>query len=214
MKKPVGKRSGIQIIAGVVIAIAAVVLLLLFREDSTSDYIKSVEKRRRDLNQFMSSSAESPFEIVQRQSFTGLDYFPIDPDYRVNAKLTLLDKNEDPIEVLMTDGGIDTYIRYGWVDFQIEKQTYRLLVLKSREGQITNRLFLPFRDETSGSETYGGGRYIDIYQKGDTELTIDFNKAYNPYCVYNIAYICPVPPPENLLPISVPAGEKMYPSPV
>ena len=69
---------------------------------------------------------------------------------------------------------------------------------------------MAFWDQTSGAETYGGGRYIDLFQQREHEITIDFNLAYNPYCVYDYSYSCPLPPAENRLTVPVRAGEKMY----
>ncbi len=69
--------------------------------------------------------------------------------------------------------------------------------------------FLPFRDRTSGSETYGAGRYLDIEPSDDGTATIDFNEAYNPFCAYNDAYACPLPPPENWLQVRIEAGERL-----
>jgi uncharacterized protein (DUF1684 family) len=71
-------------------------------------------------------------------------------------------------------------------------------------------LFIPFRDKTSGSETYSSGRYLDLEESGGDEYELDFNKAYNPYCAYNMSYTCPVPPRENILPVMISAGEKNY----
>jgi len=71
-------------------------------------------------------------------------------------------------------------------------------------------LFLPFSDTTNGNETYIGGRYIDCRIQKDLEWTIDFNKAYNPYCAYNYKYSCPIVPMENDLPIAIIAGVKKF----
>ena len=70
-------------------------------------------------------------------------------------------------------------------------------------------LFIPFTDKTSGIETYGGGRYIDLVLSDivNKTCTIDFNKAYNPYCAYTAGYNCPIPPKENDLPVAIKAGE-------
>ncbi len=79
-----------------------------------------------------------------------------------------------------------------------------------------DHLFLPFTDLTSGEESYGGGRYIDLETTGiiNNRLVIDFNKAYNPYCTYSDGYNCPIPPRENDLPVAIRAGEKAFAKPV
>ena len=87
---------------------------------------------------------------------------------------------------------------------------------KPQEGEIVavgpggeNGLFVPFTDATSGRETYGGGRYLDLPERADGTYVLDFNAAYHPYCVYDPAYSCPVPPPENRLALAVTAGERL-----
>jgi uncharacterized protein (DUF1684 family) len=78
------------------------------------------------------------------------------------------------------------------------------------EGERTiTRLFVPFGDLTSGSETYGGGRYLELERTSTTLYDLDFNRAYHPFCVFNIAYVCPVPPPENRLNVAIRAGERL-----
>jgi uncharacterized protein (DUF1684 family) len=79
----------------------------------------------------------------------------------------------------------------------------------AEEGSNGERLFVPFADETSGRETYGAGRYLDLDRTSTGIYVIDFNTAYNPYCAYNPTYDCPVPPKENRLPLPIRAGEKM-----
>jgi len=101
------------------------------------------------------------------------------------------------------------YVRYAWAEFDLQGNRQRLLLLKDRDSRVSNRLFLAFRDRTSGKETYGGGRYIDLFQQREADITIDFNLAYNPYCVFNYTYSCPLAPEENLLEVPIPAGEKM-----
>jgi hypothetical protein len=71
--------------------------------------------------------------------------------------------------------------------------------------------FVPFRDATSGKETYGGGRYLEVQADRFGRVVLDFNEAYNPYCAYNDAWACPLPPPENWLTVAVRAGERAFP---
>jgi uncharacterized protein (DUF1684 family) len=129
----------------------------------------------------------------------------------------------EPIEI-DTGGpdGVITYRRAGQLRFRIGGQDCRLTVF-SLVG-YGGGLFLPFRDGTSGTETYGGGRYLfdtakntdglalDI-QAGSAEIGIDFNFAYNPSCAYDARWACPLAPRENWLPVSIRAGEKVYAEP-
>lgn len=93
--------------------------------------------------------------------------------------------------------------------FTLNGKALELNVYQSRKNyQTDKRLFLLFTDLTSGNESYGGGRYIDLRIPDDDEVILDFNKSYNPYCAYNYNYSCPIPPAENHLDISVKAGVK------
>ncbi len=118
------------------------------------------------------------------------------------------------------EDGIISYRRAGRIAFLFEGQRCQLTVF-SLVG-YGGGLFLPFRDSTSGKETYGGGRYLfDTVkntdglalqiQAGSTEITIDFNYAYNPSCAYDARWLCPLAPRENWLPVPVRAGEKLFP---
>jgi len=104
------------------------------------------------------------------------------------------------------------YVKYGEVYFNLLGREYKLNVYQSQEllaqQQYKDYLFIPFRDSTSGRETYGGGRYIDVNIPSGDSLMIDFNKAYHPYCAYTEGYNCPIPPKENFINIPVKAGVK------
>ena len=158
----------------------------------------------------MKNDPESPIPKAARKDFFGLSYYQIDSEYRVKANLERFDGDEI-IEVPLTAGSYDRYIRYGVVEFTLGGITNALEVWKPESGVAGNRLFVAFTDMTSGNETYGGGRYLNLYEDGDATITVDFNLAYNPYCVYDYAYSCPLPPLENRLAIEVTAGEKNYP---
>jgi uncharacterized protein (DUF1684 family) len=186
-------------------------VIVVRRIEAPREYIDSILERRRQTDLFMRQSPDSPIPAEQRSSFQGLSYFPPDPAYRVRARLVPI-KGQEEIVVPTSDGSLRRYLRYAWAEFDLQGGRYRLLLLKDRESGVSNRLFLAFRDQTSGTDTYGGGRYIDLYQQEEGEITIDFNLAYNPYCVYDYAYSCPLPPEENRLAGAIRAGEKMYPS--
>ncbi|UCF99343.1 MAG: DUF1684 domain-containing protein [Spirochaetaceae bacterium] len=197
------------IIPLIVVAVAATVVMVK-RFEGRNEYIQSILERREQIDLFMEQSPDSPFPVDQRASFRRLSYFPPDQSYRVTARLVPV-SGQEAVVVPTSDGTIRRYVRYAWAEFGVEGARQRLLLLKERDSRVSNRLFLAFRDQTSGLETYGGGRYIDLYQQQEKSITIDFNLAYNPYCVYNYTYSCPLPPEENHLSIPIPAGEKMYP---
>lgn len=140
--------------------------------------------------------------------FNGLSYFPADATYRITAAIV---PTPDSLPFVMptTKSHQNQYRQYAWAHFIIHGQACSLAVYEPFPVEEDAQLFLPFRDATSGDATYGGGRYLDLgYPEGDS-LVIDFNLAYNPYCVYNYAYSCPIPPSVNTLPVAIEAGEKM-----
>jgi len=183
-------------------------------EDSINSYNSSIEKHRTGKNIKFMYSDPSPLLAEQRESFKGLKYFPADIKYRIEGTLV---KDEKPETMIMKTSSDRTpyYIRYGEVHFNIDSVELKLAVFQNKKmidlSRDTNHLFIPFRDGTSGKETYGGGRYIDceIPVEGNI-LVIDFNKAYNPYCAYNHKYSCVIPPEENRLSIRIEAGEKKF----
>jgi uncharacterized protein (DUF1684 family) len=170
-------------------------------------YKNRINAKRHELDRFMEYSGESPFE--DRSSFQGLLYYSPNPDYKISAKFILI-KEYTTTPITMNDGSTESYIRYAWVEFELGGKSHRLLVLKNRREWVTNQFFIAFTDLTSGTETYAGGRYLDVFLLEDNKITLDFNNAYNPYCVYNYNYICPIPPVENKLNIPIEAGEKLY----
>jgi hypothetical protein len=197
----------------VLVAAAAALLLTVLvvrRFEAPREYRASILEKRDKIDSFMRQSPDSPFPPEQRSSFQGLAYFPPDPGYRVTARLLPIEDREE-IVVPTSDGSQRRYLRYAWAEFDLGGDRHRLLLLQERDRRVSNRLFLAFLDETSGTDTYGGGRYIDLFQQEEEQITIDFNLAYNPYCVYNYAYSCPLPPEENRLSVAIRAGEKNYP---
>ena len=146
--------------------------------------------------------------------FTGLKYYPIDYTYRVNGHLHRFTDGRK-FAMQTTGGQAYDYFIYGQVSFVLEGKKLTLDVYQSQRsaqsGVKEGALFIPFTDATSGDETYGGGRYLVLDIPESDILPLDFNMAYNPYCVYDPEHSCPVPPKENALKVSVKAGELMYP---
>ena len=194
-------------IAGIVLIAAAVTVFLSLRGEGTAEYREKIIRKRQEIDRFMKYASDSPFR--RSGNFQGLRYFPPDPKYRVSAKLVLIEE-ETTTPLAMNDGSTESYLRYAWAEFELDGARHRLLVLKGENEQVTNRLFVAFTDATSGKETYAGGRYLNVFQLKEDEVTFDFNLAYNPYCVYDYSYICPLPPPENQLGLAIEAGEKNY----
>ncbi|MFN8842073.1 MAG: DUF1684 domain-containing protein [Chryseotalea sp.] len=200
-----------NIILILISVIALVIILYTLNSDSTSEgYASAIEKERKEKDDFMRNSSESPF-ADSVSSFTGLHYFPPDEKYRVVAQLKPIE-NKKTIQLGTSDGLQKTYLEYALAEFSIDNKKCSLLIVEMMDmGPFRGTLFLAFADATSANETYGAGRYLDIKKvPGSTSITLDFNKAYNPYCAYNDSFSCPFPPQQNILDVAIVAGEKRY----
>jgi uncharacterized protein (DUF1684 family) len=147
------------------------------------------------------NDAGSPF----LKDFHGTTWFPVSRVYRLQAQFEPAPQKTSLV-VQLTDGGSITYQVSGNLVFQLAGKTCRLQALSSSDAKS---LFVPFLDQTSGKETYGGGRFLEVPLPEGSKTTVDFNKAYNPYCAYNPNAICPVVPPHNRVPVPVRAGETL-----
>ena len=147
----------------------------------------------------------SPLTDDQRRNFQGLEYFDENPQLVIQAGI---DRVVDPEEVRMgtSSGEEQVYHRYGLVRFRVDEQPAQLTLYSSEDSA---ELFVPFRDATSGHQTYGAGRYLEVEAHED-HVIIDFNYAYNPNCAYDSAWSCPLPPTENWLRVPIRAGEKTF----
>ena len=154
------------------------------------------------------SGQDSPIPGAERAGFQGLSYYPINPELRFRAKLNRY-ASPKQIRLGTNTGEIRSGLQYGYFDFQVENRTCRLNVYKLEDApDLGASLFLPFRDATSGKETYGAGRYIDLQENTSGIYDLDFNRAYNPFCAYNNEFSCPLPLAENIREIPIRAGEK------
>lgn len=143
--------------------------------------------------------------------FEHLLYFPPTPALAVHAELMPFEE-PDAIEVLTSRNLKKTFYRYAKIRFLLEGLEQELTALKSAlEGQGSKGLFIPFRDTTSGKQTYGAGRFLEIEEPAERFFVLDFNRAFNPLCNYSPAYNCAVPPRENRLSLPILAGEMTYP---
>jgi uncharacterized protein (DUF1684 family) len=156
------------------------------------------------------TSEESPIPADKRAAFTGLVYYPIDPVYRVPAYLTA-EPSATPVIIQLetSKGKRDRLRKVGSLGFTVGGQPLRLTAFADVNDRTYARLFVPFGDLTNKSETYAGGRYLQLSRTPTGLYDLDFNQAFNPYCVYNYDYECPVPPPENRLAVAIRAGEKL-----
>ena len=172
---------------------------------------RQIEAFRRQKDKFFLESEDSPIPHENRHHAKGLNYFDFDENYRVNATL-VPEPHPGIFRVQTTTGDHKEYTRIGRLEFELDGQQLCLTAFMppSDEPLHGNRIFVPFRDKTSGKESYGAGRYLDLNKRESGEYVIDFNKAYNPYCAYSPYYSCPLPPGENNLQVAIRAGEKLY----
>lgn len=203
------KRSNLFIFIGL-IAVISLIIYSLQGGKSAADYQIFIEKERKEKDEFMKSGEGSPF-LKDTIPFEGLKYFPVNEKYNIKAKLEPVE--EKKVVLLGTsDGKEQKYLEYAYAIFDLDGVENKLLILELMDaGPLRGKLFLAFADESSGIETYGAGRYLDVKKvAAATSIDLDFNLAYNPYCAYTENFSCPFPPKENILKVAILAGEKNY----
>lgn len=179
------------------------------------EYVWEIKQFRHQKDQFFATSPDAPIPAHERQQFEGLRYFAPDLAYRVEAELERFPAPE-VVQLGTTTGRMTQHYRYGEVRFTLHGEACRLTAYKSvgmeDDEEESHELFLPFRDATSGQESYGAGRYLEVEEdaSGSGRLTLDFNLAYSPWCAYSEMYSCVLPPAENRLSVAVRAGERSY----
>jgi uncharacterized protein len=186
----------------------------LFQRNTRTDppvafSMSEVDEFRAEKDRFFRDDPHSPLMPGQRVSFEGLSYFPENDALRIRGVLETegVDRDEH-IVMQTTTGGQQEYPRAGIVRFEVDGEPAQVTLYTSRDS---HDLFLPFRDATSGKETYGAGRYLDVAPStADRRVVVDLNLAYNPFCAYNPEWSCPIPPGENWLAVPIRAGEKSF----
>jgi uncharacterized protein (DUF1684 family) len=171
--------------------------------------LAEIKKFQDALNQQYKSADQSPLELKDRKRFKKHDFFKADLNYRVVAKL---DRNvsAEILQMKTSTARMANYKKYAIATFQLEGQAYSLTLYQSmdlsKSPDYKDYLFVPFLDKTSGEESYGAGRYMDLRTTDADEIVIDFNQTYNPYCAYSNRYSCPRVPEENNLGVAIRAG--------
>lgn len=180
------------------------------------DYLKKIEDYQFEMNLNFHDKSKSPLTKEDLKTFKKLAFYPINKKYRVIAKLEKT-VNAPIFEIPTTKDKKQLYIKYGTITFTLDGKEQSIPIYQSKgldiEPQYIDYLFMPFTDKTSGNESYGGGRYLDVLttdEKPNGTIVLDFNKAYNPYCAYSDRYSCPLTPKENTLSVEILAGVKAY----
>jgi hypothetical protein len=168
------------------------------------------------LNASYKDATKSPLKKKDLKHFKGLDFFLVDSSYIVTAQL-IRTENAPVFKMATTTNRQPLYKEYGVLKFNIKGVNCKLTIYQSqddlRDKKYKDYLFLPFTDNTSGNESYGGGRYMDVMIsdiKADNTIELNFNNTYNPYCAYNDKYSCPLTPRKNHLNIEIKAGVKAF----
>jgi uncharacterized protein (DUF1684 family) len=168
------------------------------------DYVSRLEAERAAKDaEFRQSDDVVPEN--RKAEFLPLAYFSVDPEYHVAAALKP-DPEQTRVMMPTSTGQQRRMLQVGTLEFLVKGEPMRLMAVTETD---LNRLTVMFSDATSGNETYPAGRYIELERTGTGVYELDFNRAFHPYCYYNPAYECPIPPAENRLPIPIRAGEKM-----
>jgi len=175
--------------------------------DDPKDYVSKLAAERGSKDAMFERENE-PVPPTRKKDLLPLAYFPIDPDYNVAASL---DPSNDQtiVEIPTSAGGADKFRRVGTLRFVLKGQSMKLTAFAPAAARTVDRLFVPFSDLTSGTETYPAGRFMDLDRTATGIYEVDFNRAYNPYCYYNPTWECPLPPSENRLKVPIRAGERV-----
>ena len=176
-------------------------------EDNQGDYVSQVQTARRAQDEAFRKQPNQPIPPDKMNVFLPLKYFPPNPDYIVPAELRPAE-SRIVVEMPTSTGKIRQQQRVGVLEFTLNGRPMTLGAFVEA-GADLNRLFVPFSDMTSGTDTYAAGRYLELNRTPTGIYNIDFNKAYNPYCYYNPEFDCPYPPKENRLPLPIHAGERV-----
>ena len=174
-------------------------------------YTDQLRESRAEKDEFFADHPQSPIPPEQREEFDGLAYFDPDPEYRVEATVAVFEEPEE-VEMETSDGRQITYRRPFRFTFEVDGEEHEL---SGYRREADDPIFVPFRDKTTGQQSYTDGRYMELEPEEELEdgetITVDFNLAYSPFCAYSETFSCPLPPEENWLETTVPAGERAPP---
>jgi uncharacterized protein (DUF1684 family) len=174
------------------------------------DYPEAISRYRADKDEYFRTAHDSPIPHDERHDFPGLPYFPVDESLRFEGlRLEAYAGTEPPsFQIPTSDGRLLPAVRAGVFRFPIDGTTHSLTGYTFASGS-SESVFVPFLDVTSGQESYGAGRYLDLFPEADGTYALDFNLAYHPSCVYDAKFSCPLTPAENRLPVRIRAGERL-----
>lgn len=153
---------------------------------------------------------DTPLSPEARERYRGLVWFPLDERYVVRSAKLKRYPQPKPANLPSTGDDPAELFEVGLLEFELLGHQCRLLAFEPAPGEAEEHyILIPFRDGTTANDTYGAGRYMDVEPREDDVYTLDFNRAYHPYCAHDDAWSCTLPPPENRLPMRVEAGERL-----
>ncbi len=173
----------------------------------TSEYVSAIELARTGKQEVFRRDPGSPVPAEQRESWPGLEFYPVDPKLRFRGPL-VRKMSPRTFTIVATNGDQRPAQEAGYFDLKFEDKVRRLPVFELLDSGDSPSLFVPFLDTTTGNETYPAGRYINVESVGRGEYRIDFNEAYNPSCAYGGSFSCPIAPESNRLDRPIEAGER------
>ena len=186
--------------------IVIIIIAIFFSSCNNSEYENSIISKRIENDSILKFSEHSPLPDSLIESFSGIEYFPVNEDYKVTADFVRA-FNQVEFGMKTTTDRLPSYRKFGDALFSINGVDCKLTVYQNTEltknEEYKDYLFIPFTDETSGVECYAGGRYLDLRIPDGDKIILDFNLAYS-------RYSCPIPPSENDLPVKILAGEKDF----
>ena len=179
--------------------------------DGPHDYVGAVQNYRQEKDEYFRTGRGSPIPAGERDAFPGLPYFRVNVDLVFEGLTVEPYTGDEPtsFQIPTSDGKLRPARRVGTLAFEIEGTPVRLTGYELDGAHSDGRIFVPFLDATTGTESYGAGRYLDLEPDEDGTYAIDFNLAYHPTCVYNPSASCPLTPAENRLPVRIEAGERL-----
>jgi uncharacterized protein (DUF1684 family) len=204
------ERVGVSVALRATAAAVAVVVTAACTPAESPDaaYLRKVAEERVRKDDFFKTGSDSPVKPADHATYLPLSYFDVDPGYAPPARLQLLAERTRLVMPTST-GKLREMERVGVLEFTLKGAPQKLTAFADAGTEEVSRLFVPFSDLTSGTETYQAGRYMDIDPQSSGIYVVDFNLAYHPYCYYNAEYDCPFPPSENRLKTPVRAGERL-----
>ena len=174
------------------------------------DYGDAIRSYRANKDDAFRNAHDSPVPVAEREAFVGLPYFDVRPELRFEGLTLEPYAGNEPtsFQIPTTDGKLRPAERAGTFRFEVDGVACSLTGYAFAGGD-SDSVFVPFLDGTTGKESYGAGRYLDLYAEEDGTYALDFNLAYHPSCVYDPRFSCPLTPAENRLAVRIEAGERL-----